>query len=97
MSDNRNSELARLRSSSYWNYDLHQPRVAPDSIEEDRALSRIDELREDELDGLMQYHPDAKSGTGLSGAGPFYRRSATSSQLGSRRAAATRYWRKHTR
>lgn len=46
----RAAELARLAQSSYWNRELGEPVVAPGSAEEDAALARLAELREDELD-----------------------------------------------
>lgn len=48
----RAADLARLVQSSCWNRELGEPVVAPGSAEEDAALARIDELREDEREQL---------------------------------------------
>lgn len=48
----RAAELSQLVRSSYWNRGLGEPVVPPGSAEEDAALARIDELREEERERL---------------------------------------------
>jgi hypothetical protein len=42
-------DIARIKQESSWDYHSAQPRVSPGSLEEARALARIDELRDDDL------------------------------------------------
>jgi hypothetical protein len=88
------SELAELEREAHWDRTRQAPRVASGSAEEEKALARIDELREDDEAGIMRRHPDMMT---LGGARRFYRRGAPVSSLRTRRAQATKYWRRHAR
>lgn len=66
----------------------------PGSSEEQWALERIDELRDEEQDGLTRVHPDSDADT-LPGP-TFYTASASTETRKRRRAEARRYWSRHT-
>ena len=52
-------ELPRLISEVHWDSDLLQPRIAPGSYEEERALESIDAERERE-ERQQRDEPDAR-------------------------------------
>jgi len=88
------AELSDLEREAHWDRTRQAPKVASGSAEEEKALNRIDELRDMDEQGIMRWHPDLMS---LGGARRFYRRGAPASSLRTRRAQATKYWRRHAR
>lgn len=93
----RHIEQARLEREAHLDRErtirIGEPvlLVQPGSMAEHVALSRIDELRDEEREGVARGHPDAAPFTGLQGE-TFYRRGASPSTRASRRVAAKRYW-----
>lgn len=88
----RSAEIANLEMRAHWSKRSAQPLIPPGSSEESYALSRIDDLRDLDASGMSTTHPDSAH----LGYGPYYRRGASRDHLESRRAAATRYWRRRS-
>lgn len=88
------AEIANLEMQAHWSFAQARPVVSPGTSDEDRALQRIDELREMDMAGMMSSHPDSRGGLGV---GPYYRRGAPPEHLESRRIASSRYWKRSAR
>ena len=86
----RSAERAQIAAETGWNFDTGEATVPPGSDVEARALARIDELREMDMAGRMQEHPDFPRDA----SGGFYRSSAGRSERRRRRSASERYWRR---
>lgn len=56
----RSAEIA-----SYERLALREVSAKPGSLDEVEALARIDELRDEERQGIMRFHPDARPRMGL--------------------------------
>ena len=87
----RSAELANLEMRAHWSFAGSHPIVMPGSAEEDVALRRIDDLRDQDMAGMMPSHPDSSRGLSY---GPYYRRGAKAEHLESRRSASMRYWKR---
>jgi hypothetical protein len=90
--EERRQERRNLEHEALIKYQQRQEEagvIPSGSTAEREHLERIDELRTEEVEGMMPAHPD------LPGLGPFYRRGASHSELARRRRASQRHWRRY--